>query len=73
MQVAKLMLVLIAILPFSLAAAVEGVIELARRRYHFARGQGPFAVTFETLELSRAGILRFAALCWRLFAGSSSD
>jgi glycosyltransferase involved in cell wall biosynthesis len=39
MQVAKLMLVLIAILPFSLAASVEGVIELAKRRYHFARDQ----------------------------------
>ncbi len=34
MQVAKLILVLIAILPFSLAAAVEGVIELAKRRCH---------------------------------------
>jgi hypothetical protein len=39
MQAAKLMLVLLAILPFSLAAAVEGGIERARRRYHFASAQ----------------------------------
>jgi glycosyltransferase involved in cell wall biosynthesis len=39
MQAAKLGLVVIAILPFTLAAGAKGVIELAKRRYQFARDQ----------------------------------